>query len=462
MAFSFQAVCKTVAGMPKALLIHATDPDLQLAEQPAMPFPVLGVTTIAALFPAQWEVWVIDEDVEPVDTSQKADLVGISTLTLDAPHAYKLADGFRHRGVPVLMGGMHPSALPEEALEHCDGVVVGEAEGIFPKVLDDFSKDIMRGIYRGGQVDLATVPSPRLDLLRRTHRKILQPVQATRGCPHDCEFCSVTPFFGHRYRLRPVSAVVADIRAMLDFSPSNIIFFVDDNIAGRPDYAKELFKNLVPLKIRWASFASITMTRDREIMELAGKSGCIELFVGFESIYQQNLDLSGKKWVRADMMKEYAKIFHDYGIIVEGAFIFGHDCDSKDVFRRTVDFVQTSGIQMPVFGILTPYPATKLRARLQKEDRLLREASDWRRYDGSHVLFRPAKMSPEELEEGFLWAKKYCCAPRSILKRMFRAPKTNWLMALGLNFSMRAGRMQQIHHRWPKNTKGPLTRPASW
>ena len=249
---------------------------------------------------------------------------------------------------------------------------------------------------------------------------------------------------------------------MLDFSPSNIIFFVDDNIAGKPDYAKELFKNLVPLKIRWASFASITMTRNREIVELAGKSGCIELFVGFESIYQQNLDLSGKKWVRADMMKEYAKIFHDYGIIVEGAFIFGHDCDSKDVFRRTVDFVQTSGIQMPVFGILTPYPATKLRARLQKEDRLLPEASDWRRYDGSHVLFRPAKMSPEELEEGFLWAKKYCCAPRSILTRMFRAPKANWLMALGLNFSMRAGRMQQIHHRWPKNTKGPLTRPTSW
>ena len=135
--------------MPKALLFHATDPDLQLAEQPAMPFPVLGVTTIAALFPAQWEVSVIDEDVDPVDTSQKADLVGISTLTLDAPHAYKLADGFRQREVPVLMGGMHPSVLPDEALEHCDGVVVGKAEGIFQKVLDDFLKDIMRGIYRG-------------------------------------------------------------------------------------------------------------------------------------------------------------------------------------------------------------------------------------------------------------------------------------------------------------------------
>ena len=448
--------------MPKVLLIHATDPDLQLAEQPLMPFPVLGLTTIAALFPEEWEVSVIDEDVQQVDTSQKADLVGISTLTLDAPHAYRIADTFKQRGIPLLMGGMHPSALPEEALEHCDAVVVGEAEGVFSKILDDFSKGTMRGIYRGGQVDLAKVPSPRLDLLQQSHRKILQPVQATRGCPHDCEFCSVTVFFGHRYRLRPVSAVVADIETMLDSARSNIIFFVDDNIAGRPDYAKELFKNLIPLKIRWASFASVTMTRDREIMELARKSGCIELFIGFESIYQQNLDLSGKKWVRSDMMKEYIKIFHDYGIIVEGAFIFGHDHDSKDVFRRTVDFVQTTGIQVPVFGILTPYPATKLRARLEKEGRLLPEASDWRRYDASHVLFSPANMSPLELEEGFLWAKKYCCAPRSILKRMFRAPKVNWLMALGLNFSMRAGRMRQIHHRWPRKTKGPLIRPASW
>jgi len=448
--------------MPKALLIHATDPDLELAEQPPNPFPVLGVTTIAALFPEEWKVSVIDEDIQRVDLSKDADLVGISTLTLNAPHAYGLADAFRIRGMPVIMGGMHPSALPEEALEHCDTVVVGEAEGVFSQILDEFSRGSMRRIYRGDQVDLTKVPSPRLDLLKRVHRKILQPVQATRGCPHDCEFCSVTPFFGHRYRLRPISAVVADIEAMLDSARSNIIFFVDDNIAGRPDYAKELFKNLIPLKIRWASFASVAMALDREVMELARKSGCIELFIGFESIHQENLDLSGKKWVRTDKMKEYVRIFHDHGIIVEGAFIFGYDYDSRDVFRKTVDFVQTTGIQVPVFGILTPYPATKLRARLEKEGRLLPAASDWRLYDGSHALFNPAEMSPDELEEGFLWAKKYCCAPRSTLKRMLRAPKANWLMALGLNFSMRAGRMRQIHQRWPKHNKGPLVRPASW
>lgn len=160
-------------------------------------------------------------------------------------------------------------------------------------------------------------------------------------------------------------------------------------------------------------------------------------------------------------MQEYIKIFHHYGIIVEGAFIFGHDEDRKDVFRRTVDFVQKHGVQVPVFGILTPYPATRLRARLDAEGRLLPEATDWRLYDGSHVLFKPAHMTPEELEEGFLWAKKFCCAPRSIFSRMFRAPRANWLTAVGLNFSMRSGRMQQIKDRWPRS-KGPLVNPGTW
>ncbi|MFC1885046.1 B12-binding domain-containing radical SAM protein [Thermodesulfobacteriota bacterium] len=448
--------------MPKALLIHATDPTLELAEQPGMPFPVLGVTTVAALFPETWEVSIIDEDTDQVDIDFKADLVGISTLTIDAPHAYELADSFKKKGAAVVMGGMHASALPEEALEHCDAVVVGEAEGIFDKLLDDFYKGSMNGIYRGKQVDLSLVPPPRFDLLGEINRKRFQTVQATRGCPHNCEFCSVTPFFGHKYRTRQVSSVIEEIERILDFGRSNIVFFVDDNISGSPHYAKELFQALIPLNIKWGSFASVAMTNDKELMELAKKSGCIELFIGFESIHQINLDASSKRWVKADEMKTYVEIFHDYGIIVEGAFIFGHDHDEKDVFRKTVDFVQYAGIQVPIFGVLTPHPATRLRERLIKEGRLLSKARDWRLYDGSHVLFRPANMSPEELEEGFLWAKKYCCAPRSIFKRMFRAPKANWLMALALNFSMRGGRMKQIKKRWPKKRKGPLVGPSSW
>jgi len=448
--------------MPKALLINAIDNSLLLAEQPPFPFPVLGVITVAALFPPDWEIVVIDEAIEGVNLSAEADLVGISTLTLDATHAYELADHFRNRKIPVLMGGMHPTAIPKEALQHADAVVIGEAEGVLDRILSDFKEVRMKGVYQSEALpDLSQLPRPRYDLLRPKHRSILHSVQATRGCPHDCEFCSVTPFFGHQYRLRPVKEIIADLEASFKQSRSRTVFFVDDNIGGRADYAKALFRALIPLKIKWGSFASVAMTRDHELMRLASESGCIELFIGFESLSQANLDASHKSWVRADKMKEYVKIFHDHGVIVEGAFIFGHDEDQKDIFRRTVDFIQETGIQVPVFGVLTPYPATRLRAKLVGEGRLLPEAKDWRLYDGSHILFKPIHMTPEELEEGFLWARKYCAAPRTIFGRMFRAPRANWLTALGLNFSLRSGRMRQIKERWPRS-KGKLTRPGTW
>jgi len=448
--------------MPKALLIHATEKFLVVAEQPLSVFPVLGVITVASLFPENWEITIVDEAIEQIDLARKADLVGISTLTLNASRAYDLADHFRNKGMPVLMGGMHPSALPEQSLRHADAVVVGEAEGIFDRVLLDLGKGRMKGIYKSEELpDITKVPHARFDLLHPKHRRFIHSIQATRGCPHDCDFCSVTPFFGHRYRPRPVEDVVHDLRVSLEQASSRTVFFVDDNIGGNPRYAKEVFRALIPLKIKWGSFASVAFTRDRELLDLAVQSGCIELFIGFESISQENLDASHKSWVRVDRMKEDIKIFHDSGIIVEGAFIFGHENDRKDIFRRTVDFVQTAGIQVPVFGILTPYPATRVRTKLSNEGRLLPESSDWRLYDGSHVLFRPAHMSPEELEEGFLWAKKYCSAPRSIFRRMFRAPRTNWLTALGLNFSMYFGRMKQIRERWPRS-KGRLLRPGTW
>lgn len=360
------------------------------------------------------------------------------------------------------MGGMHPSALPEEALENCDAVIIGEAESILPKVLHDFSEGKMQGIYKSNGVDMDQVPAPKLEYLPRNHFRTLGPVQATRGCPNNCDFCSVTTFFGHKYRFRPVSSVVRDIERVLERIRTNIIFFVDDNIAGNNDYAKELFKALIPLKIRWGSFASIAMTKDLELMKLAKKSGCVELFIGFESIQQQNLDKSHKKWVRVEKMKDYISVFHDHGIVIEGSFVFGHDQDHKDIFARTADFIQTTGIQVPVFGVLTPYPATGLRERLEKEKRLLPEAKDWRLYDGSHILYTPRNMTPEELEEGLLWIKKFCGAPRSIVKRLFKGPREGRLMAMGLNFSMLPGRMRQIKERWPRNIKGPLSRPGNW
>ncbi|RLB06820.1 MAG: hypothetical protein DRG50_04540, partial [Deltaproteobacteria bacterium] len=277
-------------------------------------------------------------------------------------------------------------------------------------------------------------------------------------CPHYCEFCSVPFFFGHQYRLRPVDEVVAEIKEILNYYPNLYVFFVDDNIGGNPRYAKELFRALIPLKIRWASFASLKMAEDAELLGLAAKSGCVELFIGFESLEQTNLNMAGKSRVRTEKLAQHVRDLHQAGIIVQGAFIFGHDGDTKDIFRRTVEFVQKSGIEVPVFGILTPYPGTILRRRLMLERRLLPESADWRKYDGSHVLFRPALMSPDELQEGYLWAKKYCCAPRSIISRLCRAPLKNFPLALTLNFSMWRSKMRQINTRW----KGKLQAPANW
>ena len=444
----------------KAYVIHAIDKSLVISDHPPFPFPVLGVTTVASLFPEdEWEIEVVDEDQERVDLDKEADLVGISSLTMNAPHAYALADHFRSRSIPVVMGGLHVSNEPEEALEHCDAVVRGEAEMVMPTLLADLAAGRLQKIYHSPTPPPAYgKPYARRDLLRRHHHRHIVAAQATRGCPNNCEFCSVPLFFGYKYRPRPVQEVVAEIKEVSDLYSRLNVFFVDDNIGGVPRYAKELFRALIPLKIRWASFASLRMSEDPELLELAAQSGCTQLFVGFESLDQVNLDRAGKSWAKTKQFTQHVRDFHQAGIIVQGAFIFGQDDDTRDIFRRTVEYVQGSGMEVPVFSILTPYPGTALRRRLIEEGRLLDASKDWRKYDVGHVLFRPALMTPDELQEGYLWAKKYCCAPRSIISRLRHAPLTNIPLALILNFSMWRSKMREIHAKWD----GPLRAPAQW
>jgi radical SAM superfamily enzyme YgiQ (UPF0313 family) len=444
----------------KAYLIHAVDKSLVISDHPPFPFPVLGITTVAALFPEEeWEVAVVDEDHEAVDLDMEADLVGISAFTMNAPRAYALADHFRSRSIPVIMGGLHVSNEPEEALQHCDAVVRGEAEGVMPILLEDFTTGALKKAYHSSTPPPTYgKPYARRDLLPLHYHRHIIAAQATRGCPHQCEFCSVPRFFGYKYRPRPVQEVVDEIREASDAYSRLNVFFVDDNIGGVTRYAKELFRALIPLKIHWASFASLKLSEDPELLDLAAKSGCTQLFVGFESLDQINLDIAGKSWARTKRFTQYVHDFHRAGIIVQGAFIFGQDDDRRDIFRRTVEYVQTSGMEVPVFSILTPYPGTALRQRLIEEGRLLEASKDWRKYDVGHVLFRPALMTPDELQEGYLWAKKYCCAPRSIISRLRHAPLKNAPLALILNFSMWRSKMREIHAKW----HGPLKAPAHW
>ncbi|RKY02716.1 MAG: hypothetical protein DRP55_02515 [Spirochaetes bacterium] len=442
----------------KALLIHAVDKSLIISEQPPFPFPVLGITTLAALFPENWEIEVIDEDVDLVDLNSEPDLIGISSLTLNIPHAYDIADHFRKKGIPVIMGGLHVSSLPHEALYHCDSVVIGEVEPVFDEILKDFENKKLKKIYKAKNFfDLKNVPIARRDLLKPIHHKHLTSVQATRGCPNNCEFCSVTPFFGHRYRFRPVEAVIKEIEMLLDMGMSRTIFFVDDNIAENEHYAEKLFKALIPLKIRWGSFASVRLAKNFKLLDLAVKSGCLELFIGFESLEQSNLEIASKNFVKVKEFPEIIDRFRSNGIMVQSAFIFGHDNDTKDIFKKTVDFVQRTGIDTPTFGILTPYPGTALRDRLIKEGRLIDTKGEWHKYDGSYALFQPKNMSVEELQQGYFWAKKYCCAPRSIIFRLLRRPNKNFFLAMLVNFSMRANKMKQIKQRWKKR---PLVAPS--
>ena len=278
-----------------AYLIHAIDKSLVISDHPPFPFPVLGITTVAALFPEdEWEVEVVDEDQEPVDLKREADVVGISTLTMNAPHAFELADHFRSRAIPVVMGGLHVSNEPEEALEHCDAVVRGEAEMVMPTLLADLAAGTLKKIYHDPTPPPAYgQPFARRDLLRKHHHRHIVAAQASRGCPNNCEFCSVPLFFGYKYRPRPVQDVVAELKEASDLHSRLNVFFVDDNIGGAPRYAKELFRALTPLKIRWASFASLRMSEDPELLELAAKSGCTQLFVGFESLEELHRERGG-------------------------------------------------------------------------------------------------------------------------------------------------------------------------
>jgi len=375
-------------------------------------FPRLTLPLLAALTPPEHSVRLVDESVEDIDFQADVDLVGISLLTFLAPRGYAIADRFRERGVKVVLGGMHASALPEEALLHADAVVIGEAEEVWPELLQDLERGKLRRVYRGiRRPPLAGLPRPRLDLLRREGYLNANCVQATRGCPFSCDFCSVSDFFGRSYRLRPVEEVIAEVASL----PGDFIF-VDDNIAGNRAYARDLFTALIPLRKRWGSQSTLSLAEDEELLKLAARSGCTHLFVGVESISQSNLQQVGKSFNRVSRYQELIARFHDHGIVLNAGIIFGLDGDDESVFPTTVDFLERNKIELTLFNILTPIPGTRLYARLEAEGRIIDR--DWSHYDGRHVVFQPKRMSPETLRDGFLWAFHRLYSWPSMLTRL--------------------------------------------
>ncbi|MDO8426325.1 MAG: radical SAM protein [Deltaproteobacteria bacterium] len=404
-------------------------------------FVRLNLPTIAALTPKEWDVEILDARAKPVDYDAKADIVGITGFTTEMPSAYEIADKFRRKGVKVIMGGVHVSALPDEALTHADAVIIGEAELVWHKALEDFKRGELKQKYKAEHLcDMKNMAAPRRDLLDRAmYLSGFNTLQATRGCPFNCDYCAVTAFFGNEFRVRPVKDVIEEIKGF----DTKDFFFVDDNIAGRPKYAKELFKELIPLKLRWGSQASITMAKDPELLKLYAKSGGKYVFIGFESLSQKNLEKMHKGWNSAKGYKEAIKKIHDAGINILGSFVFGLDEDDKTVFKNTFDFIMETGIDAAQFHILTPLPGTVTYGVLEKEGRIIDR--DWAKYHTGEVVFQPKSMTIDDLQNGYYWIFRKTYTINNILKRSLRSPKgITYRVAMNFSYRKKALRMPDV------------------
>ena len=372
-----------------------------------MRYAPLTLTTLASLIPSEIpaEVALLDEGVDEIDPGAiDADLIGITVITGTAPRAYDLAREFRLRNIPVVLGGVHATLVPEEAVRHADSVVVGYAEESWPQLLRDFVAGRMQRRYdQSPQLKLDGLPFPRRDLYTRGMVNVSDTIEATRGCIFQCEFCVVPAAWGTRPLQKPVGDVIADLRQM----GARRAIFLDLNLIADVPYARELFTALIPLKLRWAGLVTTTIAWDEELLDLAARSGCRGLLIGFESLDQKALDETRKSF---NMRKDYRLVvdrIHDRGIAIMGCFVFGFDSDTQETFDRTVDFVMESRMDLPRYAIAVPFPATALFRRLKAENRILTE--DWSLYDGQHVVFEPKNMSSDELlrHTGRAWKKTY-------------------------------------------------------
>jgi len=401
---------------PKLVLIHpAPDKDRLISRRRTKSSVAqLNLPILAAHADDRFDVLILDENVEEIDfNAVEADLVGITLMTSTALRGYEIADGFRRRGIPVVLGGMHVFFMQDEALAHADAIVIGEAEYAWNDLLDDFLAGRLSRTYRAQKLhDLTGLPRPRLDLLKPGAYSFPNVIETSRGCPNKCNYCAVTEFWGSKFRFRPVEEVIEEIKAL----PPGDLLFIDDNMFGQSSRSKELFQAMIPLKRRWVGQGDLRLARDPELLELAARSGCKWLFMGFETTSVENLRSLGKaKLNRAPEYEQSISTIHSSGIKILGSFMFGLDNDGPDVFARTLDFCIENRLECANFYILTPLPGTKLFEDMRAHDRI--EHFDWSRYDANHVVIKPAHMSKKELMEGYIRAYHAFYSMRSIAKR---------------------------------------------
>ncbi len=415
--------------------------------------PRLTLPQVAALTPEDVDVRIVDENFEEIDFSSRPDLVGITILTSVARRAYRIADQFRSQRVPVVLGGGHPSVLPDEGLLHADSVVVGEAEPVWGTLIEDFRCGRLKRRYDAGfSHDLRNLPLPRRDLLNEENYLRVDQVQFSRGCPFDCEFCSVPALSGPRYRFRPVEDVVREMEG-LTFRYAQ---FVDDNVNGNLKYAFELAEAIAPLRKKWFGSGSINVAWNARLLRALKASGCSGILLGLESVADESITSAGKRQNSPGRYREAIRRIHDAGILTTGSFVFGLDGDDPSVFDRTLEFLETSDIKAASFAVLTPYPGTQMYERLKKEGRLIRETWWLEPHAFNDVLYRPKKMTPEQLHEGYSRVSREFYSMRSAISRLGGVANASWPQELAMMaYSMGQGERNAAIRKHTSREAGP-------
>ena len=436
--------------MPEMLLVNVVDREIPgFSSYRKSKLPPLAMAYLASVTPSHWKVRLIDENFEafrPDDLGGEGpDLVAVSAMTPDVWRAYRIADACRERGLPVVMGGVHASMNTEEALEHVDAVVVGEAERAWPRVLEAWESGRLERVYPGTWEDLTDLELPRREIFAPAYRTAT--VQTARGCPFHCEFCSVSRFNGGRYRTRPVEAVLDELGTIRQ----KAIFFVDDNLFGTGGMGRqralELFRGIVGRGLRkyWLGQTSLEMAGDRELLSWAARSGCKLLLVGFESLHADSLQEMRKQVnLRLDPLRyrDAIRSFHRHGIAVWGAFIFGNDGETPETLHRTRVFLRKSRLDVLQLTTMTPLPGTRLYERMSGEGRIHYRSfpEDWRRYSFMECVIRPQGLSKHELDRAlYRLRKKYWSSHLTIAARFLRT----WWDTRSLTSALAASKMNR-------------------
>jgi radical SAM superfamily enzyme YgiQ (UPF0313 family) len=372
----------------------------KVGAKPGEPYPKtwqmepLWAAALSALTPRHIERDFLDDRLEPIPVEHPTGLAAISVETYTARRAYQIAGGFRARGVPVVLGGFHATLVPDEAACHADAVVVGQAESVWAGLLDDLSRGRLKSRYNGSAGSQWIAPQPDRALYAAHNYGRLRLVETSRGCVHQCEFCSIASFYERRFVARPVAEVVVDIRRC----GARLVFFVDDNLVAAPERLRELCEALMPLRIHWLGQIGIRVTEDESLLRLLRRSGCAGVLIGFESLNGANLSAMNKPVSGAARYEEALARLRRHGLSVYGTFVFGYDADTEAGFQETLEFAVRHGFFFAAFNHLVPFPGTPLHARLRGEGRLLH--GDWWLADGyrfGDVAFRPARMSADAL-----------------------------------------------------------------